>query len=136
MNNPQIRRPHSLKEVAEETSAYGEFGPNLKDFLHEFAFAKQQNRPLAEMLDSEPQRVESRFPEGKICDAFLAATADYLARTNGLPTPAWALNPSRVLDVPWFSIDALELRLQLFRDTPSAFKDKNLFVFESALKVA
>jgi hypothetical protein len=51
-------------------------------------------------------------------------------------TPAWALNPDRALEVPWFSETLPDLRFLLLRDTPSAFKEKNIFVFESALKVA
>lgn len=41
-----------------------------------------------------------------------------------------------MLPQPWFSPDFPEIRMRLLRDTPSAFKDKNLFVFDSAMKVA
>jgi len=37
---------------------------------------------------------------------------------------------------PWFSEPFPQVRMRLLRDTPSAFKDKNVFVFESALQVA
>ena len=60
----------------------------------------------------------------------------YLARVNAIQTPAWALKEDRVLDDPWFSEELPGVRLLLLRDTPSAFKDKNVFVFDSALKVA
>lgn len=131
-----IRRPNSLREVAEESGAYGEFGRNLRDFLHEFARAASQPLPLAPLLEREPARLAGRFAEGRICDAFLAALADHLSRVNGLPTPVWALSADRVLEQPWFSEDFPEVRALLLRDTPSAFKDKNVFVFESALRVA
>jgi hypothetical protein len=133
MNTP-IRRPKSLKEVASESTSYSEFGLNLKDFLHEFHFARRQRRPLDAMFVEIPPRLASRFPEGKICDAFLAATADHLSRVNGLPSPAWALNQELALSEPWFSEPFLTVRMRLLRDTPSAFKDKNIFVFESALE--
>ncbi len=87
-------------------------------------------------ISREPPRIANRFQEGNVCDAFLAATADYLSRVNHIPTPAWALNPDLVLEQPWFSEDFPEVRLLLLRDTPSAFKDKNIFVFDSALNVA
>ncbi len=92
--------------------------------------------PLGPMLASEPPRLASRFPEGKIGDAFLAGLADYLSRLHSLHTPDWALEPGRVLEEPWFSETFPEVRLLLLRDTPSAFKDRNIFVLESALKVA
>ena len=42
----------------------------------------------------------------------------------------------RLLDELWFSEELPTVRLLLLRDTPSAFKDKNVFVFDSALRVA
>jgi hypothetical protein len=136
MNPPLIRRPATLQEVAKESRTYTEFGYNLKDFLHEFALAKRRQLPLEPFLVGEPPRLAGRFEQGKICDAFLAATADYLARANRIQTPAWALKEDLILERPWFSEEFPQVRLLLLRDTPSVFKDKNLFVFESALSVA
>ena len=136
MSQSVIRRPATLHEVAAESSTYHEFGYNLKDFLHEFAAAKQRGLPLHLLVEAEPPLLASRFKEGKVCDAFLAGTADYLARANRFQTPLWALSPERVLEVPWFSEKLPALRMLLLRDTPSAFKEKNVFVFESALNVA
>lgn len=136
MNNPLIRRPKTVQEVAKESPTYSEFGMNLKDFLHEFARAKQAGVPLLPMFKDEPERLVSRFKEGKICDAFLAGMADHLCRINGILSPEWAFSQDRALDVPWFSDELPAIRMLLLRDTPSAFKDKNIFVFESALNVA
>jgi hypothetical protein len=80
--------------VAVEARNYREFGMHLKDFLHEFAQAKERRLPLAAMFEKEPPRLAERFEEGNICDAFLAGTADYLSRVNGLHTPGWALHES------------------------------------------
>ena len=131
-----IRRPKTLREVVEEAETYQDFGMNLRDFLHEFAAAKAKGAPLEPMLAEEPPKIAARFPEGSICDAFIAATADFLSRKNGVHTPVWAQSQERVLEHPWFSEEALDLRLFLLRDTPSAFKEKNIFVFESAMNVA
>lgn len=133
---PRIRRPESLREVAAQTGTYEEFGHNLKDFLHTFAFAEKKGESLSPLLAEPPLRLASHFPEGKICDAFLAATADYFARTHGIPTPDWALKEDLVLADPWFSPAFPNVRMRLLRDTPSAFKDKNIFIFENALTVA
>lgn len=131
-----LHRPKSLREVAAESASYSDFGHNLKDFLHEFAEAHKKNLPLEPMLIDQPRWLSSTFAEGNVCDAFLAAIADYLARVNGIPTPIWALDSKRVLDRPWFSLEYPQIRLRLLRDTPSAFKDKNIFIFENALNVA
>jgi len=131
-----IRRPASLQEVAAESASYSAFGSNLKDFLHEFALAKKRGQPLEPLLAPEPVRLVNRFEQGRVCDAFLAATADYLSREHRIVTPAWALKEDLVLAEPWFSEPFPQVRMRLLRDTPSAFKDKNLFVFESALQVA
>jgi hypothetical protein len=136
MSRPPIIRPATLREVSDESRSYEEFGQNLKDFLHEFAAARRRGLPLEPMLAAEPPLLAAGFSEGSICDAFLAATADHLARTSGFRTPEWALKPGRVLENPWFSDPLPALRGILLRDTPSAFKDKNLFVLESALAVA
>ena len=125
-----------MQEVAAESDSYSDFGYNLKDFLHEFVLAQKRGLSLEPLLAPEPVRLAGRFPEGEICDAFLATTADYLSRENRIATPAWALKEDLVLEEPWFSPDFPEVRMRLLRDTPSAFKDKNLFVFESALQVA
>src|SRR4051794_25909180 len=126
MNTSGIRRPNSLREVAAESATYSDFGPHLKDFLHALHFARQQERPIAPMLAEPPPRLAARFARGNICDAFLAATADYLSRNHRLPTPQWALQEDLILKEPWFSEEFLSVRLRLLRDTPSAFKDKNL----------
>ena len=131
-----LTRPRALKAVAAESDTYGDFGYGLKDFLHEFELARRQNRPLAPMLAEAPRPLAVRFEEGKICDAFLAATADFLSRENRLITPGWALEAGLILEEPWFSEAFPAVRMRLLRDSPSAFKDKNIFVFESALRVA
>src|SRR5262249_4738313 len=102
----------------------------------EFEFAKKRKQPLEPMFAEEPPRLANRFEQGKICDAFLGATADYLSRVHRIQTPAWALKEDLMLERPWFSPEFLEVRLRLLRDTPSAFKDKNIFIFDSALSVA
>src|SRR5207244_2142959 len=108
-----------------ESESYGDFGYNLKDFLHQFALVQKRGLSLEPLLLPEPVRLAGRFPEGVICDAFLAAAADFLSRQNRIPTPAWALKADLVLQEPWFSPDFPQIRMRLLRDTPSAFKDKN-----------
>src|SRR2546423_42016 len=98
-----VGRPLTLQEVAVEKRENRDFGRHLKDFLHEFALAKKTGQPLTPMLSDEPRILAEEFSEGRICDAFIAGTADYLSRVNGINTPLWAQNEARVLEKPWFS---------------------------------
>ena len=136
MSNALIRRPTSLREIAAESESYHDFGMNVKDFLHEYASARKRGLPLEGMFAEEPVLLKERFAEGNICDAFLAGLGDYLCRINRIQTPVWAQAESRVLEHPWFALEYPEMRLLLLRDTPSAFKEKNIFIFESAMNVA
>jgi hypothetical protein len=136
MSTLGMRRPVTLSEVVAEAETYEDFGMNMRDFLHVYAERLKQGQPITPMLIEEPPLLEPRFAEGNICDAFVAATADFLSRKNKFHTPVWALNEARVLEKPWFAWPALEVRALLLRDTPSAFKDKNIFILENAFNVA
>lgn len=136
MNNGTMRRPETLRQVAEESASYSGFGMNLKDFLHEAAVARERGASLEPMLAEEPPRLAGKFEGGAVCDGFLAALADFLSRRDGLQTPVWAQQGDLALETPWFSPDLPGVRAMLLRDTPSAFKDRNIFIFESALQVA
>lgn len=136
MNESPWRRPQTLVEIAESSLAYSDFGYHLKDFLHEVAAARRRGASLRPMVDACPPLLAGRFAEGMICDAFLAGLADFLARTSGFNPPDWAMSDERVLEEPWFSEEFPQVRMRLLRDTPSAFKDRNIFIFESALQVA
>jgi hypothetical protein len=130
------QRPRSVKELADWSDTYSDFGYNTKDFLHIVHYARRDGKKLAPLFEQEPRQLDALFPEGAICDAFLAAMTDYFCRKGGIPTPGWALAPSRALADPWFSPPGPAFRATLFRDTPSAFKDKNIFIYENALTVA
>ena len=136
MKDTPWRRPRTLVEVVQSSAAYCDFGYHVKDFLHEVAAARRSGESIEPRVAAAPPLLAGTFAEGKICDAFLAGLADYLARTNGFNTPAWAAAQDRALDEPWFSEEFPQVRMRLLRDTPSAFKDKNVFVFPSALDVA
>ncbi len=136
MNPNRLSRPRTLAEVAAGSRTYQDFGYNLKDFLHAFADEQRNGHDLGSMFVQEPIRLAPLFAEGAICDAFLAGTADHLSRVSGIHPPLWALQEDRILQQPWFAEPFPQVRLRLLRDTPSAFKDKNIFVFESALNVA
>ncbi len=121
-------RPVSLAEVAERSGSLEDFGGYFRDWLHEIR--RHSSRPqLRAAVEKEPARLAARFSQGDVADAWLAAYAEHLADRIGRPVPAWAKARSRVAPAPWFATDANSTRLRLLalRDSPAAFKKRNLF---------
>ena len=55
--------------------------------------------------------------------------AELIARRCGLEVPGWARSPRRILRDPWFAEEnsGPEARIIALRDSPSAFKKRNLY---------
>ena len=85
--------PKTLAEVA-ELVAHGEsFDLCLGNFLDSFL-----SEPTAQALAPEPVRLADKVPQlGNVEDAYLAATAEWLARKFNLKPPRWAFDASRRL---------------------------------------
>jgi hypothetical protein len=121
-------RPQTLHELAERADSLDEFGRHFRDWLHElrrYSSRAQINRAIAR----KPELVAGRFPQGQVADAWLAAYAEYIAGKIGQAAPAWVSSPRRVAPEPWFAVDAGQAaaRLAALRDSPPAFKKRNLF---------
>jgi len=69
-------------------------------------------------------------------DAYLAATAEWLAWKFNLPPPRWAFDQTRSLRRPWFASSLASLRGLLLLESPAPFRSRNLFVSENALSRA
>lgn len=69
-------------------------------------------------------------------DAYLAATAEELARRFSLPSPEWTAGEDRKLHRPYFATSLASLRAVLLLESPPAFRARNLFVSENALSRA
>jgi len=124
--------PKSLAEVAELAAQNESFDFCLRNFLDGFYAAPE---PTA--LQAEPSRLAEKNPRfGQIEDAYLAATAEWLAWKFNLPPPSWAFNPSRSLRRPWFASQLAGLRAVLIHESPAPFRSRNLFVSENALSRA
>jgi len=123
-----ITRPKSLKQVAEQSGSLSEFGLNLRDWLHELRRASSRNQAVA-MVAEEPPRLQERFPQGHIADAWLGAYAEHLARKVDRSAPAWAFAPERVAADPIFDENANSpsLRVLALAHAPAAFKRRNIF---------
>ncbi|HVU27771.1 MAG TPA: hypothetical protein VHG71_08570 [Verrucomicrobiae bacterium] len=125
-------RPQTLVEVAQRTISGESFDRCLANFLDEF-YAK----PNAEALAEAPPLLVQKFGEiGQVQDAYLAATADELARINDFPFPAWTTDAARELHRPWFASPLAALRAVLLLESPTAFRSRNLFISENALSRA
>ena len=128
--NMVIRRPASLAEVARWSLDDGNFDMNLRDFLHEF-----KARTDFQMLREEPALLRGRFAYDGTRDAYLAATAAFLARQSGREAPTWTFGDTRFLKRPWFASDWPGLRVHLLRESPPEFRERNLFISENGIDV-
>ncbi|MCX7015862.1 MAG: hypothetical protein NTW86_25460 [Candidatus Sumerlaeota bacterium] len=122
-------RPKTLAEVARLAAEGQSFDRCLANFLDEFLAAPDQ-AALAET----PDLLAPRFGEtGQVEDAYLAATAEELARSFHLSLPRWADAEERKLRRPWFASPLASLRAALLLESPAGFRSRNLFVSENAL---
>lgn len=119
-------RPQTLAEVADRADDQRTFGLEFQDWLHTIRGIR--GRPaLTRSIDEEPKLIADRFPEGQAADAWLAAYAEHLASQAKLPVPEWIYDSRRRAVEPWFSVQAPAERLLALRDSPPAFKNRNLF---------
>lgn len=125
-------RPTSLLEVARLTACGESFDRCLANFLDDFYEA-----PSAQALTYEPQLLAPLNGDlGLLQDAYLAATADELARQFNLWRPLWTDGDARKLHRPWFASPLAALRAVLLLESPPGFRSRNLFVSENALSRA
>lgn len=122
-------RPKTLAEVAQLVRGGDSFDRCLGNFLDEFYAA-----PNAEALTDVPVLLAPYFGQlGRVKDAYLAATAEELARAHQLSAPAWVAADERKLRQPWFASPLAALRTVLLLESPAAFRSRNLFISENAL---
>ncbi|MBM4041613.1 MAG: hypothetical protein FJ290_24200 [Planctomycetes bacterium] len=126
---PKHTRRQTLAEVAELTLSGDSFDRCLANFLDGFYAA-----PGAAALAPTPPLLAPHFEDrGRVQDAYLAATAEELARRFDLPVPAWTAGQERALHRPWFASPLAALRAILLVESPPSFRARNLFVSENAL---
>lgn len=122
-------RPKTLAEVAQLAIGGDSFDRCLANFLDEFNAA-----PTAAALSPTPDVLAPSLGQlGAVQDAYLAATAEYLACMYSFPVPAWVATDQRKLHRPWFASPLASLRAVLLLESPAAFRSRNLFVSENAL---
>ena len=109
-------RPKSLCEVAQATAEGDSFERSFANFLDEFYAA-----PSEAALDPEPVLLAPVFGDF-VQDAYLAATAEELARAHRFPCPRWTAAESRKLHRPWFASQLASLRAVLLLESPPGFR--------------
>ena len=123
--------PRSLSELAAQATESGDFSYLLGDFLDAF-----YRLPTRAALEAEPLLLAGHQEKGSMMDAFLAATAQFLAARQGWPAPGWVFGSARYLHRPFFPVTAASFRATLLLESPPAFRCRNLFVTANALSRA
>ena len=99
-------RSENLVELRDALARGGEpFAVSLGNFLDQF-YASPSDAALA----AEPALLAGAVENGAYYDAFLAATAEYLATEYGFAVPAWVEGRSRFLPEPRLSLRNPKLR--------------------------
>jgi len=124
-------RPKTLAEVAALARNGDTLGFSIAEFLDEF-YAE----PLAERLAEEPRSLTVMLNDEGLADAYLAAIADHLSRQNQMQRPKWVFGTSRVLANPWFAMESHGGRMCMLIESPTAFRERNIFVSANALSRA
>jgi hypothetical protein len=126
-------RPNTLSETIDRIVDGEPTETALSEFLDTFHLASS-DAARAAMLAAEPRLTG----DGRL-DALAAATADYLARQNGLPSvPEWAFDRRRFLREPWHVSplrDDAMLEYLTFA-SPAEFRSRNIFTEECPLRRA
>lgn len=125
------RRPRSLFAVVRLAESTEDIGGNLADFLDHVNWLAAQ--PAAAARVAASLRAEPPPTGDAVQDAYLAAVAAHLAHRLGRRAPAWTEKATRRLEHPWFALPDAWARATLLRDSPAAFRERNLFTTEDAL---
>jgi hypothetical protein len=100
------------------------FDAAVREFLDHF-YSNPAEREAS--LRAQP------MPLDDLGDAYLAATAEHLARCHGLPVPEWSETYGLALRRPFFAGGLESLKALLTVESPAAFRRRMLFVSKNAL---
>lgn len=122
----RLSRPQTARAVARRAATLEEFGMNLRDWFHELRHISAREQ-LRRAVAVRPPRLAGKFAQGEVADAFLAAQVEYLCHRAGIRPPSWTRDSVYVLEDPWFSLPFPEVRAHLLLDTPTEFRNRNIF---------
>jgi hypothetical protein len=118
-----MNSPTTLKAGVEASKDFDAFTWMLPNFLDGF-----YHQPDSALLEEEPPLVTGRMEQGEVIDAYVAATAETLARQFRFPVPKWVFGAGRICEEPFFTMHTPAGRAFVLAYTPAAFKNRQLFV--------
>ena len=119
------RRPRTLHDVSVRASNGDQtFDAALREFLDHF-YANPTEREVA--LCAQP------IPLDDLRNAYLAATAEHLARCHNLEVPPLSETYGHALRRPFFAGGLESMKALLTVESPAAFRRRMLFVSKDAL---
>ena len=121
-------RPQSLAAVAGAASDAEALSFALRNFLDAFYAS-----PSPERLTKEPLRLAALLSDDGLADSYFAALAEHLARQFGFQKPEWVMSPDRTMKQPWFSMKTHAGKMFLLTESPSSFRQRNIFISADAL---
>jgi hypothetical protein len=118
-------RPRSVRDVSLRVAAAEQlFDPAVRELLDHF-YTNTTSREAA--IREAPVALDD------VRDAYLGAVAEHLARSSGVPVPAWAETYGCNLRAPFFAGGLDGLKATLFVQSPTSFRRRMLFVSKDAL---
>lgn len=126
-----LQRPSTLAEVTTRCLyENADFGMEIRDFLTEFYLQKPERR--VGMLADEPPLLKDDAQR----NVFVAACAEFLSGMAGVCKPAWVDNPVRFLKEPIYDHPNKDLWPIFERESPEAFRRRNIFTEANPLRRA
>lgn len=122
---------HTMQEAFRTIQSADDFSYAIRDFVDRFA-----EQPSLSLIKEEPEPLQANLNDDGVADAWLAATAVYLASKYNLASPMWTRNNARALPSPWFAAKTPKLKTVLLQESPAAFRVRNLFVSANVLSRA
>ncbi len=122
-------RPTTLREAVDQVIQGYDFFHATDEFLDEFYVARPEQRQR--MIDEQPSLTGVSFQ-----DAYVGAMGEHLARRWGLDIPAWADDPCRFLEEPYFPPYTQLAKAAFLHDSPIAFRRRLIFTEAEPLRRA
>jgi hypothetical protein len=126
-------RPNTLAEAIARIQSGVSWDVALAEFVDTFDLTPTSEARYA-TIEDEPALTNDRR-----LDALAGAVAEYLAKQRKLGrVPAWASDPRRNLDTPWFTATNASdaMREYLTFSSPGEFASRNIFTEERPLRRA
>jgi hypothetical protein len=126
-------RPNTLAEAVARIQSGVSWDVALAEFVDTFDLTPTSEARYA-TIEDEPALTNDRR-----LDALAGAVAEYLAKQRKLGrVPAWASDPRRNLDTPWFTATNASdaMREYLTFSSPGEFASRNIFTEERPLRRA